>query len=189
MKTKIMLLIGIISLISVPAYAGFLDNGGINFQYATYLPKVVESASHHHRAHRYMGWLGKDLSKHWELEGEFHFSRHFSSPKNASERHFTARETGINAVIHYRFRGSEAKWDPYIGWFAGLSWLIDTKEQPNWAESGVLGSWGPMIGLNIPIMKNNGARIEFRISHTSDPFGSDSGRNLRCISVGVIHWF
>jgi len=188
MNIKIVL-IGTVLLMASPAYAGVIDNGGFDFQYSTALPHVVESSSHNHRVHRYTGRLGKDLSKHWELEGEFNFSEHSSSPKVPTETKYTAREAGVNAVIHYHLGNRSWFMDPYIGWCAGLSWLIDKKEQPNWADDSLLGTWGPMAGISIPITIHNDIRAEFRITHSSAPFGSDSGRNFRCISVGFTHYF
>jgi hypothetical protein len=189
MKIRITLLIGIISLISSPVYAGMIDSGGFDFLYGSELPHIVESSSHTHRVARYIARAGKQLSKHWELEGEGYFSQHVSNPKIPGETRYRARESGVNLVVHYQFGNRTWVADPYIGWCAGLSWLIDEENQPNWAESGCLGTWGPMAGISIPITIHNDVRAEFRITHSSDPFGSDSGRNFRCISVGFTHYF
>lgn len=187
---KAMLLISVISLIPSVTYAKpFIDSVGFDVQYSSTLPNVVESKSHKHRATRYIARAGKRLSEHWELDGEFHYSYCSSSPRRSSEQRYRAKETGVNLAIHYNLGNRSWIADPYVGWMAGLSWLVNKRDQPNWAESGCLGSWGPMIGLSIPVSPRTDLRIEGRISHTSDPFGGDSGRNLRGIAVGLSYYF
>jgi len=132
---------------------------------------------------------GKLFSRHFKLDGELVFSQHRSTPKISNEISYRARELGVNIVGKYQLGNRTWLFNPYIGWLFGMAWLIDRKDQPNWAESGTLGTWGPVIGINIPINPKTDIKAEYRITHTSDPFGGDSGRNFEGVVLGMTYHF
>lgn len=79
----------------------------------------------------------------------------------------------------------------YAGWFAGLSY---THERDNGmhqlTDNGhLLGTWGPIVGLNVPLTGPWEIRFEARISHTSGPADRDRGKNAGEGTIGLTYVF
>ena len=94
------------------------------------------------------------------------------------------REYGFNATAKYKFGWA------YAGIFAGLSyWYERDNGMHNLGDSHCLGTWGPLVGLDIPISGPWQLRLEGRASHESDPARSDKGKNFLEGSLGLTYVF
>ena len=94
------------------------------------------------------------------------------------------REQGINIT-------GKKEWGWfYAGVFAGLSYTHKRDHgMHQLTDNGkVLGTWGPMVGLNIPITGPWEVRTEARICHLSG-IEPDKGKNLGEISLGITYTF
>ena len=123
--------------------------------------------------------------KRWKFEGEVHGSFHSAY---GPDRNANANEFGINLVFKREFP-SKLSIVPYVGFMAGTSRLFDTYDKPQFGDSGWLGTFGPLLGVNILIDDDWYVRTEYRLTHSSDPFNSDVGRNLDNISIGLVYLF
>ena len=95
------------------------------------------------------------------------------------------REQGLNATVK-----KEWGWF-YAGAFAGLSYTHerDNRMHQLTDNGNLLGTWGPIVGLNVPITGPWELRFEGRISHTSGPFERDRGKNLSEATLGLTYVF
>jgi hypothetical protein len=160
----------------------------IDYQYDRYIPNIVESSSYNHRAKRIAMNLGKNFKKHLRFETEIVSSIYRSTPKRNNEKSYITNDLGVNVVGIYHTGNRTWLFDPYLGFMAGLSYLKHHGDQPNWGNSGVLGTWGAVLGMTITV-KNVDVKTELRFTHTSDPFDCDSGRNFEGIVIGIVYYF
>ena len=78
----------------------------------------------------------------------------------------------------------------YVKWIMGLSyWHNRDVRSHNLGDSHCLGTWGPAIGKDWNLYKTWSLRTEFRMTHTSDPFRSDRGKNYGTFMMGVTYTF
>jgi opacity protein-like surface antigen len=123
--------------------------------------------------------------RRWKFEGEVHGSFHSAS---GADGYTQANEFGVNLVFKREFP-SKLAIVPYIGFMAGTSRLLDTNNQPQFGDSGWLGTFGPLVGVNILLDDDWYVRTEYRLTHSSDPFNSDVGRNLNNVNIGLVYVF
>jgi len=126
-----------------------------------------------------------DEGRRWKFEGEVHGSFHSA---HGPDRNTNVDEFGINLVFKREFP-SRLSIVPYVGFMAGTSRLLDVNNQPQFGDSGWLGTLGPLLGVNILVGDDWYVRTEYRLTHSSDPFNSDVGRNLDNFSVGIVYLF
>jgi len=122
----------------------------------------------------------------WFIGGEFQYSMHKADEKPEGSYHMGHdagfKEYSFNLTI------KRLMFDDmfYLGWVMGVSYWIDRDHgMHNLGDSHVLGSWGPMIGKDWHIYKAWSLRTELRLTHTSDPFRSDRGKNYGTGVIGV----
>jgi hypothetical protein len=132
----------------------------------------------------------------WTLGLEGHYSMHKANEKPDRGQDTGFKEVGFNVTIKRHLFNKLL----YIGFRGGLSYVNDFPEFENrdWkhgdmnsniAHSHCLGTWGPMIGKDWPICEDWSMRTELSGTHTSDPFGSDSGKNFVAGTIGVTYKF
>jgi len=140
-------------------------------------------------------YLNDDWNK-WTIGMEFHYSDQKANEKPDYGQDAGFKEIGFN--ITFKRHLFDRKF--YIGVLAGLSYVeqFPAFENRDWkhgdmnsniAHSNPLGSWGCMIGKDWKIYKTWSLRTEFRATHTSSVFGSDSGKNLLAGVLGVTKRF
>ena len=152
---KIYLMLFIVFLSVSTSYGAdnkFLDDIGFSYYHGETLPGVVESATHDHSVDRIILRGGKYFHK-FELSGELHGSFLHSDAKREGISDKNAHEIGLNIVGSYHFR-PRLNFDPYIGLLVGGSWLIENHNQPDFMDSGVLGTFGGIVGMNFSLKKN-----------------------------------
>lgn len=165
----------------------FIDNIGLSYYHGEMLNGVVESNTHDHSVDRIILRGGKYFHK-FELSGELHGSFLHSDAKRKGISK-NAHEIGLNIVGSYHFR-PRLNFDPYIGLLVGGSWLIEKHNQPDFMDSGVLGTFGGMVGMNFSLKKRWYLNVEYRITHSSDPFHTgDRGRNFHGPLIGLVYYF
>jgi len=103
---------------------------------------------------------------------------------------------GLGHDGHFRELGFNITAKKVWGWFhagvfAGLSYplSISNKMHQLKTDTWLLGTWGPMVGLNIPISNSWELRLEARGAHTSGPFDRDKGKNWGEGTIGVTYSF
>ncbi len=152
-----------------------------------------ESKTHRHAAKGLMifgdNYFGKE--KKISLGVELFYNDYESSPLSNSKLKIKTNEYGFNTVGRYYFRNSSWTKRPYIGLLGGFSILSNPYNQPDFGNSGTLGTFGGLVGYDVPFENSNWSmRIEARATHTSDPFRHhDSGRNLLGITLGLKYNF
>ena len=161
------------------------DDIGTITQLSYEMPYIKESETYEHEALRLGLSVGKfiDKSERFKLEGELFIASHHSEPTLVGDYSRSAKEIGFYVIPKYYWHTKHT--DIYVGIPLGFSHLMDTEDQPNFADSGLLGTFGLAIGLDTPLKKNLSLRTEYRATHTSDPLGSDAGRNLHGILIGL----
>jgi len=161
------------------------DVGSVT-QFSQEMPYANESEMYDHEVTRIMMILGKfiDKDRRFKLELEGFVSFHVSNQELGGDYERNAKEIGANVVPKYYWHLE--KTSLYIGIPLGFSHLLDAENQPNFGNSGLLGTFGVAIGADTPFYKDFLIRIEYRATHTSDPYNSDLGRNLHGLALGVI---
>lgn len=130
--------------------------------------------------------------------GYYRSDRSTDCPFSSGVRHGTS--LGFELYLKREFKGLVSFMTPYIGIGGGFSYLVPRDNQPEWMNSGMLGTFGGCVGANIPITDRWSARWELRLIHTSDPLygpgpledddgGSDKGRNHQVILFGLTYEF
>lgn len=130
----------------------------------------------------------------WTLGLEGHYSDH-----KADERPDRGQDAGFKE-IGFNVTAKRHLFDElfYVGFIAGLSYVGDLPEFENrdWkhgdaysniGRSHCLGSWGATVGKDWKVTNGWSIRTEGRLTHTSDPFRSDSGKNFGATVVGVTY--
>lgn len=165
----------------------WIDEIGLTVSHGTDNDWVNPSESFDLSVKRLTFFGGKYLGEgmRWKLEGELQASSHSA---NGVFRSIDANEIGTNLIIKREFP-STLPFVPYIGFMAGLSWLRDADDQPKFGDSGWLGKFGPLVGADIALDDGWYLRMEYRLTHTSDPWRSDVGRNFDEFIVGVTYVF
>jgi len=167
------------------------DDFGFFGFYGTEKAFINSSESHEHSVARIFLCFGKflDEKKRWKIETELHFGRHDSRPCEAGPESNSDSEYGFN-FVGKRYFDVEYKIRPYVGILGGFSCHGNPEDQPNFGNSGYLGTFGGLAGVETPISENAKFRAEYRGTHTSDPLRShDSGRNYHGFVVGIIFNF
>lgn len=141
-------------------------------------------------------YLLNDSWDKWTLGLEGHYSAHKANEKPDQGQDTGFKEMGFNVTVkRHLFNRSF-----YVGFIAGLSYVHEFPqfENRNWkhgdmnsniGRSHCLGTWGPMVGKDWHVYKAWSMRTELRGTHTSDPFGSDSGKNFVAGTIGVTYRF
>lgn len=120
------------------------------------------------------------------IGGELQYSAHKADEKPEGSYHMGHdagfKEYSFNLTIKYMLFDDLL----YAGWVMGLSyWYERDNDMHNLGDSHCLGSWGPMIGKDWHIYKAWSIRTEIRLTHTSDPFRSDRGKNYGTGVIGI----
>lgn len=184
---------------------GFIDNVGVDWQYGKdkVLPDTARGDHCYNTVNRISvraetrgPWFFSDK---WGLQGELQYSAHKADelPDHGQDTGF--KEVGFNLALKYFFFNDLF----YAGFFGGLSCPLDFPEfehrdywadrdiESNLGRSGILGSWGPMIGRDWRV-KNSpwSLKTEMRFTHTSDPLThNDRGKNYASMVLGLTyHW-
>jgi hypothetical protein len=132
----------------------------------------------------------------WTLGLEFHYSDSKANEKPDHGQDAGYKEMGFNVTVKRHFFDKMF----YVGWLAGLAYIDEFPQFENrdWkhgdmnsniGHSHCVGTWGPMIGKDWHIYEGWSLRTEFRGTHTSDPFRSDSGKNFIAGVAGVTYRF
>lgn len=209
MKIKTIFLFLAILLFAIPTvYAkdqplwGFIDNIGIDYQFATdsFLPQTfqgrhcinkVECLSIRAESRNLI------FSDKWGLQGEFHWSAH-----KADERPDHGQDTGFNTIgfnaILKRYLFDDLF---YAGVLIGGAYVHDfpnfenrehwskDSQQANIGRSHCLASLGILVGKDWRLYKAWSVRTEARFSHSSDPFRQDRGKEFLGVVVGLTYNF
>ena len=126
------------------------------------------------------------------IGGEFRYSRYKADelPGGCYYSEHPGHDAGfIDHGLNLTFRYEIADVF-YVGWFMGMSYWLDRDHgMHNLGGSHWLGTWGPMIGKDWKIYKSWSVRTELRISHMSDPWESDRGKNHGEIGIGITYTF
>lgn len=120
----------------------------------------------------------------WFIGGELQWSRHKADEKPKG-KYRAGHDAGF---VEYSFNLTikrELFNDLfYLGWVMGASyWYKRDHGMHNLGDSHWLGTWGPMIGKDWHIYKSCSLRTEARVTHTSDPWQSDRGKNYATFFV------
>lgn len=102
----------------------------------------------------------------------------------------TSYAFGSEIGIAYEFKKIFQPAIFYIGFRAGLLYLLNSKNQPDLGNSNLIGTFGPNIGVKIPILNNCYLNAGVALKHYSNPFKNgddgDKGRNLHYFFIGII---
>ena len=184
---------------------GFIDNIGFDWQYGKdeILPDSVRGDHCYNTVNRFSVraesrglWF---FPEKWSTQGELYYSAHKIDevPDNSQDTSF--KEIGFNLIIK-RFFFDDLF---YLGFFGGLSKPLDFPEfekrdwkdrdiESNLGRSGILGSWGPIIGKDWKFVNTPWSlKTELRpFCHTSDPFTqNDRGKNYTTMVIGISYNF
>ena len=126
----------------------------------------------------------------WFIGGEFQYSMHKADEKpegkygNGHDAGF--REYSLNLTIKRQMFDDLF----YLGVLVGASyWYERDNRMHNLGDSHLLGTWGGMIGKDWNVYKAWSLRTELRLTHTSDPFRSDRGKNYGTGIMGMTYTF
>lgn len=142
-----------------------------------------------------------DESEKWKLDlglilglhraeglGYYRDTRDTDCPFSFGKRH--ALTLGAELYLKREFKDLVSFLTPYLGLGGGFSYLTPRDNQPEWMNSGMLGTFGGCAGANIPIKDRWELRFETRITHTSDPLNhGDFGRNHHIFLGGLTYKF
>lgn len=180
---------------------GFIDNIGSDWVYGEdYMLPEDWQGSHVRNVVNRWGFRAESrrllFSEKWGLQGEFLYSAHKGNeyPDHGQDTGF--KEYGINLILKRYFFDDMF----YIGWLAGLSYVDDLPNfenrdwpdrclESNLGQSHWLGTWGPLVGKDWRIYQAWSLRTEVRLTHTSDPFRTDKGKNFLGWALGVTYHF
>ena len=181
----------------------FIDRIGFDWQIGrdSVLPSDWQSKHSSNRVYRFCVRLEHDLDnkkwKDWASGLELHYSDHEADEKPDYGQDTGFKELGFNVVVK-RYLFSRAF---YVGALAGLSYVPKFPEFENrqWRDSDLysnigrshwLVTWGAVVGEDWKLFGSNFAlRTECRLSHTSDPFRSDRGKNFLGALLGLTYEF
>lgn len=204
MKKYVMMLLIVFVLPTIGYCKGFehhkfFDNLGFDYQYGndSMYPESLQGKHSRNKVTRFSVRAENKtiLPEKWTVQGEIHYSKTKADeyPDNGQDTWF--EEIGFNLVV------KRTMFDLfYIGGFAGVSKALSFPEFENrdWADrdiesnigrSGVLGSWGGLVGKDWFLNTNWGIRTEVRLTHTSDPFRTDRGKNYGAGIIGLTYRF
>ena len=180
---------------------GFIDNVGADWGYGRdyILPEAWRSDHCYNTVNRWSIRAESRrliFSEKWGLQGELLYSAHKADeyPDHGQDTGF--KEWGFNLILKRYFFDDMF----YAGILAGLSYVHDFPnfEDRDWPDrdlesnlgrSHCLGSWGGVIGKDWHVYKDWSLRTEARLTHTSDPFGPDMGKNFIGWSFGATRHF
>lgn len=189
-----MLFVGLVAVLHImPLYAHAveIDDVGFNVFYGQGTPineKHWGSDMYTFRVNGLSMELGKylDEDEKWELEigPEVRF---YDASGEDVERSGTS--IGIKMCVKRRFRSATSPVILFIGGNGGFSWLPDRENQPDFGDSGVLGTFGACFGAEYPF-DGFSLYVGAELTHTSDPLNNggeegDFGRNLLYGVVGA----
>ena len=125
----------------------------------------------------------------WFIGGEFHYSMHKAdeAPGGSYYDEHPGHDAGFREYS-FNLTIKRLMFDDlfYVGWVMGLSyWYERDHGMHNLGNSHCLGSWGPTLGKDWHIYKAWSIRTELRLTHTSDPFRSDRGKNYGTGVIGI----
>lgn len=215
MKRFSIVLAAIVMLISMNVYAGesaatisckkplwgFIDSVGFDWQYGQdYM--LPDDWKGEHCLNRVNRWSVRAESRNlllpekWGIQLELLYSAHKADevPDRAQDTGF--KEWGINLAVKRYFFDDMF----YVGCLAGLSYVDEFPnfENRDWSDRSIeadvgrshcLGSWGLMAGRDWHIYKAWSLKTEMRLTHTSDPFNTDKGKNFLAGAVGFSYNF
>ena len=180
---------------------GFIDSVGADYQYGKdYM--LPDSSRGEHCFNTVLRWSVRAesrsllFSRKWGVQLEFLYSDHKADefPDRGQDAGF--KEWGVNLALKRYFFDDMF----YVGFLAGLSYVdefpnFENRDWPdrslesNVGRSHCLGSWGPMVGKDWRIYKAWSLKTEMRLTHTSDPFNTDMGKNFLAGTVGFSYNF
>jgi hypothetical protein len=168
---------------------------GIDWMYGedSVVPNTWQSSSCENTVNRFSGRIETNelfpTWNKWFFGAELQYSTHksYNIRKDIGEIN-KFREHGLNVTIKRQMFDTF-----YLGWIMGISyWHSRDNGVHNLGDSHWLGTWGPMIGKDwkLPYVSDAWSlRTEIRLTHTSDPFESDSGKNYGTGVVGISYNF
>jgi len=164
-----------------------LDDIGVTMSYGVESKWLNPADDYDLSVKRLTLWGGKHLDEgmQWKLEAEIQGSGH--KAENDS-RSVNTNEFGGNLILKREFP-SDTPFLPYLGLMGGLSILSNSHSQPQFDDSVLFGKFGGLIGTNIYIDNYWSIRLEYRLTHTSAPFGPDVGRNFDEFIIGIGYTF
>jgi len=180
---------------------GFIDSVGADYQYGMdYM--LPDSLRGEHCFNTVVRWSVRAesrsllFSEKWGLQLELFYADHKADeyPDYGQDTGF--KEIGVNLALIRHFFDDMF----YVGWLAGLAYVDefpnfedrdwpDRSLESNVGRSHCLGTWGPMVGRNWHIYKAWSLKTEMRLTHTSDPFRTDMGKNFLAGVVGFSYNF
>jgi hypothetical protein len=133
----------------------------------------------------------------WTIGAEIHYSSHKANERPDHEQDTGFHETGVNLTLKRHLLNKIF----YIGCLAGLSYVSNFPEfenrswndndlRSNIGRSHYLYTLGVLTGKDWQVLKSAwSVRTEVRLTHTSDPFRSDRGKNFAAGVLGATYRF
>ena len=182
---------------------GFIDSVWFEYEISEdfFLPDQMRGEHALNRVNRYgIGAESRSLlipSEKWAILCSLQYSAHKANEQPDYGQDTGFKEWGILFGIK-RYLWERA----YVGLHAGLSYVdefpnFENRDWPdrslesNVGRSHTLGSWGASVGYNwrIPKIQNWSVMTEARITHTSDPWSTDMGKNLAGLGLKLVYNF
>ena len=207
MVLLITLTVGLMAVVQAGEKNWKIDSIGVDYQHGedSMLPEEWQGDHCTNLVVRYSVRIESDslipylLNDGWNkwtigIEGHYSDSKANEKPDYGQDAGF--KEMGFNVTVKRHLFNKLF----YVGFLAGLSYVDEFPEfedrrwkhgdlNSNIAHSHCLGTWGPMVGKDWHVYDAWSVRTELRGTHTSDPFGSDSGKNFLAGTIGVTYKF
>jgi len=156
------------------------DDIGTITQLSYEMPYIKESETYEHEALRLGLSVGKfiDKSERFKLEGELFIASHHSEPTLVGDYSRSAKEIGFYVIPKYYWHTKHT--DIYVGIPLGFSHLMDTEDQPNFADSGLLGTFGvdsvELFNQRLKQFETSDIELKFELE-------SDEAKNLYLLKI------
>ncbi len=194
-----------ISVLLAPAEAyGFIDDVGICLFYGRETPLNNKHWGSEEYSFNVTGMILSagsylDEEKRWKIDSGLKL-RFYEAKGAGTERH--GRSLGIDLYLKRRL--SFEPFDPlifFIGAGGGFSWFLDSNDQPDFGDSGMLGTFGVSLDAEFPVKEGFSLGFGIKLTHTSDPLNNgeedgDFGRNhlkgvlyARIDANKLVDWF
>ena len=182
---------------------GFIDSIWIEYEHSEdyFLPKDWRGDHATNVVHRYgIGAESRSLlisAEDWAIFAKLQYSAHKANeyPDYGQDTGFKelGALVGVKKYFLKRF---------YVGVYAGMAYIdefpnFENRDWPdrciesNVGRSHFFGSWGGLAGFKFRVPKTNNWSFasEARITHSSDPFRTDKGKNLTGLSFLLVREF
>jgi len=181
-----------------------IDSIGLDLQYGRdsaedlqprHSLNIVERISVRAESDSLMPYLLDESWDKWTAGAELHYSSHKANerPDNGQDTGF--HEIGVNGVLKRHFFDKMF----YIGGLAGLSYVHDMPRfenrpwksddrRSNIGRSHCLYTVGALAGRDWQVLQTAwSVRTELRLTHSSDPFHADHGKNFAAGVLGATY--